>query len=147
MLIVFCCFLHSSLFSQSKSNVTVIHGYSFVEEEGSHCCSRVSRSGSVGSPLFVVTAWAYVRGLVSNPLIIMSFIRVYCSRSATRHSKWAILLSFSAFYLFSFLTSPSSHYDFLLLLDRYNFSRHNFEQFLDLLLRNSSAVYVKYQEK
>lgn len=43
-----------------------------------------------------------MRGLVSNPLTIMSFMQVYYSRYATWHS---IFLSFLAICLFSSLTS------------------------------------------
>ncbi|KAI7814174.1 hypothetical protein IRJ41_009535, partial [Triplophysa rosa] len=59
------------------------------------CCS--ASSSLVSSPSSVVTARAYDRCLISRPANMISLIRVYCSRSATRFSSNIILLSFSMF--------------------------------------------------
>ncbi len=62
------------------------------------CCSTDVSSCSLVSPsISDVTARAYERGFTSNPVTMISFILVHCSRSTTRVSNSIIRLSFSIF--------------------------------------------------
>lgn len=64
------------------------------------CCSVELASISPGStPLSAATTRAYDRGLIWSPVTITSFILEYCSKSATLLWSYAILFSFSAFWV------------------------------------------------